>query len=430
MVIFDSEIYQIYNRMKLHRLAICFSISVWGLATACHEQTSKEYTFDRSGISREVLENYLSRAVTLTEFLIENPFYNDAPLSEKEDDIRMLKALKAKFIGRAIYRWGREHLIADTAFWNPARRLMERMHRHDPEMIFQAAVFEIVTTRVDSIEIPEWSFSALGIPYEKRHFCYEKMLNREGKFVNHWGEGASVPDITQQETQLWLMFLAGSYIRIGCEAIHWGQVSLIGMNDPEFRTWRDFLEKARAFARQNSRRGWVLFDAHTPTGGMIVEGKSLLDFNSFPLRIKEIPEKPLHGILEKPYLDALYGRSKGGMTPSGWSCESLPYLVEFDNFGISARPGVAGTPYFIWGYDEISWFCKLDEEYRDYWLHYAYDWLRENDSNAFLQMPLSRVVNWGEGHPSFLFKGHNRSKDCPEGMNREKSVADIWSNQP
>ena len=88
--------------MRLHRLAICLSISIWGVITACHEQTSQKYTFDRSGISREVLENYLSRAVTLTEFLIENPFYNDAPLSDKEDDIRMLKALKAKFIGSTV----------------------------------------------------------------------------------------------------------------------------------------------------------------------------------------------------------------------------------------------------------------------------------------------------------------------------------------
>lgn len=413
------------------RLLLCLAISLSAIVTACKKHTLKEYSFDSNGISREVLENYLSRSVTLTEFLIENPYYNNAPLSNKEDDIRMLKDLKAKFIGRAIYRWGGEHLVADTAFLNPAERLIIHMHEYDPEMIFQAAVFEIVTARVDSIEIPEWTFTALGMPYEKRRFKYEEMLNKEGKFVNHWGYNASVPDITRPETQLWLMFMAGSYIKIGCEAIHWGQVSLIGMNDPEFKTWTEFLDKARNFARQNSRRGWVLFDAHTPTGGMIAEGKSLLDFNSFPLRIKEIPEKPMHGILQKPYLDALYGRSKGGTTPSGWYCESLPYLVEFDNFGISRQPGIADTTsHFIWGYDEISWFCKLDEEYRDYWLHYASDWLRKNDKNAFLQMPLSRVITWGNGYPQFLCKGNNRSKACPDGMNIEKSVADIWSKQP
>ncbi len=31
----------------------------------------------------------------------------------------------------------------------------------------------------------------------------------------------------------------------------------------------------------------------------------------------------------------------GGITASGWSCNQLPYLVEFDNFGISRNPGKA-----------------------------------------------------------------------------------------
>ncbi len=172
----------------------------------------------------------------------------------------------------------------------------------------------------------------------------------KGIFVDHWGKGNSVPDITRTESQLWLMFLCGTYIRLGCEALHMGQVNLMGMADHDWETWDAFLQKVRAFARKESRRGWVLLDAHTPHGGLVARGKSLLDFNSFPLRIKEIPEKPQQGILQVGYLDALFGRSKGCMTPSGWQCESLPYLVEFDNFGISRSPGVADTAsHFIWG---------------------------------------------------------------------------------
>lgn len=416
--------------MKSH-FSICAVFVLVAVTAGCQKHTARDYAFDGNGISREVLENYLSRSVTLTEFLVENPYYNDAPISAKEDDIRMLRNLKAKFIGRAIYRWGKEHNMSDTAFLNTAGRLIKRMHGYDADMIFQAAVFEIVTTRVDSLEIPDWTFAALGLPYEKRRFRYEDMLNEKGLFVNHWGQGASVPDITRSETCLWMMFMAGTYIRLGCEAIHWGQVSLMGMNDPGFKAWTAFLDKARNFGRQHSRRGWVLFDAHTPTGGMIVEGKSLLDFNSFPLRIKEIPDKPMQGVLQMPYLDALYGRSKGGIAPSGWTCESLPYLVEFDNFGVSSHPAVADTAsHFIWGYDEISWFCKQKEAYRAYWLHYASDWLGQHDKNAFLQMPLSRIVTWGEGHPAFLCKGNNCSEACPDGMNVEGVVSEIWSRQP
>ena len=57
-----------------------------------------------------------------------------------------------------------------------------------------------------------------------------------------WGPGASVPDITRVETQLWFMFLIGSYVDIGVEAVHLGQVYLIGMNDRGWQTWDSFLK--------------------------------------------------------------------------------------------------------------------------------------------------------------------------------------------
>jgi hypothetical protein len=47
----------------------------------------------------------------------------------------------------------------------------------------------------------------------------------------------------------------------------------------------------------------------------------------------------MKGILQEGFLDALYNKSKGGKTASGWKCKSLPYLVEFDNYGISKHPG-------------------------------------------------------------------------------------------
>ena len=58
------------------------------------------------------------------------------------------------------------------------------------------------------------------------------------------------------------------------------------------------------------------------------------------------------------FSDGIYGRSKGGMTPSGWSCEHLPYLVEIDNWGASRHPGQAKQGgIWVWGYDEITWFA-------------------------------------------------------------------------
>ena len=55
----------------------------------------------------------------------------------------------------------------------------------------------------------------------------------------------------------------------------------------------------------------------------------------------EVPDKPQEAILKVGFSDGIYGRSKGGVTFSGWKCEHLPYLVELDNWGASRQPGQA-----------------------------------------------------------------------------------------
>ncbi|WP_423735775.1 hypothetical protein [Chitinophaga caseinilytica] len=390
-------------------------------------QAVAQPVMDSTGISRKALEYYLSRAVTMAEFLAVDPYGNDGTYPNKEDDIRLIRNIGAKFIGRAIYRWGHETDLGNADFLAKAQALMRRVHANDPEVIFQAAVFEAISRQTDSLTVPEWTFQAMGLPVEHRRFRYADMLNTNGKFVDHWGKGRSVPDITRTESQLWLMFLCGTYIRLGCEALHMGQVNLMAMADRDWAAWDGFLQKLRAFARKGSRRGWVLLDAHTPHGGMVAGGRSLLDFNSFPLRIKPVVDKPQQGVLQVGYLDALYGRSKGCVTPSGWQCASLPYLVEFDNFGISRTPGVADTTsHYIWGYDEISWFYLQPESYRNQWLRYAYDWLKKTDSNGFLQMPIARVVTIERGKGMIRNRGNTRSPQCPDGLNVEETVRRIW----
>ncbi len=156
-----------------------------------------------------------------------------------------------------------------------------------------------------------------------------------GRFVGHWGGSGSVPDMSRPETRMWFYFLASSYIDVGIEAIHFGQVGLMDKNDPGHAHWIDMLDRVRGYARKHARRHFLLCDAHTPTGGYVEGGKLLFDFHSFPLRIAEVPDHPFEGVLKVGNSDAIFLKSKGGITPSGWSCEHLPYLVEFDNFGRS-----------------------------------------------------------------------------------------------
>ena len=391
-------------------------------------QTQASYKFDKSGISRTVLENYLKHSVTMTEFLAVDPYATDGPYPYKEDDIRLIKNLGAKFIGRAIYRWGKEDLLITPEYLEQAKKLVDDVHAFDKDVVFQAALFEIVTQSVNNIPVPEWAFEALNLPVKNRNFNYDLMLNPNGKMVDHWRQGSSVPDIAQQESQLWFIFLAGTYFNIGCEALHLGQTALIGMADPGLSHWKSFIDILRNFAKTKTRRGWVLLDAHVPTGGMVVNGVSLLDFNTFPLRIKEVPDKPQQAILDNGYSDGLYNRSKGCVTPSGWQCQSLPFLVEFDNFGCSRTPGKSTIDgHHIWGYDEITWFYLQSEEYRKQWLKYAFNWIRENDPNGFLQMPVSRLVSLCEGKGRGKYRGNTKSEANPDGLNVEETIKELWS---
>lgn len=185
----------------------------------------------------------------------------------------------------------------------------------------------------------------------------------------------------------------------------------------------------RAYAKSHARRHYVLLDGHVPTGGLVRQGVSLLDFNSFPMRIKAVPEKPYEGILEVGHLDAIFKRSKGGISPSGWRCESLPYLVEFDNFGRDRVANVANTnSMFCWGWDEISWFALQPEQYRNKWLLYAYNWIKETDPNGHLQMPVTRMI-YCPNETLRSYFANTKSPACPVGYSQEETIKRIWNKE-
>lgn len=407
---------------KYSSIILLFFVSF--LCRAQEKQVS--YHFDEKGVSREVLENYLERSITMVYFLMPDYVERTGNYPYYQDDIRMIKETGAKFIGRAIYRWGGESLLNSIDFWEKAKHIVDETHAFDPEIVFQACLFEVITQDVNNVPIPDWVFKDFNLPVEERNFSYDAMLNDMGKLVNHWGK-SSVPDISKLESQLWFYFLAGSYINVGCEAFHIGQVELIGMNDPDKAHWAAILSKIREYASKHARRNWVIIDAHVPYGGMVKEGVSLIDFNSFPLRIKEIPEKPFEAILEVNYSDGIYKKSKGCITPSGWTCQHLPYLVEFDNFGRSQTPGQPTIEsHFIWGWDEISWYSLQPEEYRNKWLKYAYNWLKQTDPDGHLQMPGNRMITC-PNETNGYYHVNTKSEACPVGYSQEETIKELWT---
>jgi hypothetical protein len=298
----------------------------------------RSYNFSRT-ISREVLDNYLARSITMEGLLNGR--------GDLDDNIRMLKSTGAKYIGRSICLWGREAGLLQN--FERARQQLPQVHAADPEMILEACIFEIVTTEVEQVPIPDWAFSALGLPVERRNFRYDAILYPPAQRTRSWGKNGGVPDVSQTETQLWFYFLAKSYIDLGFEGIHWGQMEIMDNNDPDLAQYARVFALVRAYAAEHARRGMVLSNAHVPSGGLVRDGQLLLDFHAFPLRVKEVPGHPQQAILEAGYVDSIYRRSKGGRTFSGWSCEHLPYLVELDNYGVSKHPGQAGQgSYWVW----------------------------------------------------------------------------------
>ena len=390
------------------------SAVIVGLSTSL-SAGAPDYQFD-GRVSRGVLENFLARAVTFSEFL-----HGQGNVT---DNIRFLTNTGAKFVGRAIYRWGGEAGLPQLL--ERAKPIARQAHEADSQFILQAACFEIVTTEVDQLPAPNWVFEAFGQPVETRHFRYDAMLYPDGKRKNHWAPGASVPDMSQLETQLWFLYLAAAYIDLGVEAIHFGQVEIMDDRDPDHVHWLRMLKQVRAYAATHARRYLVLCDAHVPSGGLVHDGQLMFDFHSFPLRIDEVPDQPLKGVLKMGYLDSLFGRSKGGRTPSGWDCRQLPYLVELDNFEPSGREGQNIGAHWIWGYDEISWFAHLPIDDRNAWLRYAWKWIREHDQAGWLQMPGSRTLS-GPVEGKHWYWANTRSAAVPDGFSQEETIKEIWS---
>ena len=378
---------------------------------------ARSYSFDRI-ISREVLENYLSRSISMEGLLNGR--------GDLDDNIRMLKSVGAKYIGRSICLWGNEASLLSNL--DRAKQQLPQVHAADPEMILEACIFEIVTTQVEQIPVPEWAFAALGQPVEKRNFRYADIIYPQGPRRDQWGVGSSVPDVSRMETKLWFYFLAASYIDLGVEGIHFGQVEIMNGNDRDLAHWSQVFDLVRAYAAEHARRHMVLCNAHVPSGGLVRKGHLLLDFHAFPLRIKEVPDRPEEAIMQVGFSDGIYGRSKGGTTFSGWRCEHLPYLVELDNWGVSKQPGQAGAGgNWVWGYDEITWFAHQSKQYRSDWLRYAWNWVRKTDPNGYLEMPGGRTMRSPLDHRNW-YHANMQSAKVPNGLDDEDAIRAIWAS--
>lgn len=404
---------------------------------AAYDGQRRSYAFD-GAMSRDVLESYLARAILHLGLCSSSP---DRTAPTFGDDLMMIDNIGAKFVGRTAYAW--DVPTDDNAHFALAAQRAAQVHAVDPEIILQCCIFETAYSAeapetadrvaqgfsgagVEQIAIPAWVFEEFGQSVQTRTFNYEAMLYPDGRYRNLWLPGASVPDMTRLETQMWFYYRARRYIDAGYEAIHFGQVHLMTQTDSNYTAWREMMSRIRAYARIHARRHFILCDAHTH--GLAVDGNLFFDFHSYPLRPEEVCTVPQHVILKAGFIDSIFGRSLGGVTPSGWSCDSLPYLLEFDNSGKS-NPGVCPSASAIWpwGWDEISWFAHQPDDYRDHWLRYAWKFSRYGDDpNGFLQ-PITRKGLADPVAGRWVYSAHSADSDLPGGFDQEETIKGLFS---
>lgn len=377
------------------------------------------------GISKKVLCNYLSRSIIMEGITSFGGEMTD-------NYLRLIYHTGAKYIGRSLCSWG-PHVEEENNFKNLMLTL-KTAHEVDSDIIFEACIFECVTKMINEIIIPSWVFEAFEMKPETRCFNYDKMLLSDKKGLNLWGEDASVPDITKEETQLFFYYRSCAFISLGYEAIHMGQVHWIGMDDVNYIAWTKVLTMIREYARLNARRNFVLINAHTH-GIIDANGKLMFDFHAWPVRgflpedsknhisTEENPQKMELKIGQE---DAIFTKSMGGITYSGWSCESLPYFVELDNCQ-SVYPDFKDNAINWWGYDEITWYANQPAYYRAEWLEYAYRWVNQTDRYGFFEMPGRRTAQIldGERVLRYYYSASN-SQFSDDGMDDENTILNIW----
>jgi hypothetical protein len=399
------------------------------------------FAFDGS-VPEEVLASYLSHAVTHCGI----GFCNKQKTVSFEDDMRMLKKMGAKFIGSAAFVWT-SGFADDGFFYYMCKKMAARAHAVDPEFLLQACVFEAIhKDSVDLVPVPAYVFDAFSLPVRERCFRYDDMVFTDGRYLNHWGQDCSVPDITRMETRLWFFYRASSFIRAGYEGIHFGQVGLIGRNDPDLHYWKELIGMTRAYAAIHARRHAILIDAHLVGPFRYVEG--LFDFTSFPIRLKELVDRPRECICEEDYLDNMFNKKDGFYRP---------FLVEFDNFGLAEKPGEPTlTGHHAWGYDEITWFALQPQKYRHAFLRYIADWVNSRYPGGWVQFPSRRITklsvsfvwknpatawlrdaqSWENCGYTFLsgdlaridrryYSANNPSDSCPFGYGDEDVIAEL-----
>lgn len=380
-----------------------------GLSPGLPLDVSMVVTPPGSALSRAALDDYLSHSLVMDTWAVNTePLVGDA-LQQHTDNLRMVVSIGARHVQWAAgFFWARRSYYNVEPTMTAAAQVAEDLHTQDPGIIVGAGIFETTSPLVDQIAIPAWVFEEFNQPVTVRNFEWTKMAYADQRPSDGNPDTPAI-DITQLEARMWYFYWARRYIEIGYEDLHLGEVFTVTRNDiPGYRSFWEVIQRIRRYAAEHARRGFVLVNAQSypadgvgqwdsPAGvhGIVsADGYLALDYLYAPLRPKENPSSPQDATLAR-WQDNIFGRSVGGISPNGWTCEHSPYSVSLDP-GALPNPGVPiGWP-FVWGWAEWAWWVNQPQPYRQDWLWYAVAWLAKTDPNGHLRMP---GMGGGGGRP-------------------------------
>lgn len=397
-------------------------------------------------IPETVLHKYLARTLSMRGFWQWKQFTSGDALAQYNDNLRMIRNLSPKqvtFVGDLWWDLSTTSYDVERVLqWTAA--IAADLHAIDPQIIVGGTCFETIGPAAGQVPIPSWVFDEMDEPRETRNFRWDRMKFPDNR-VSDGNPATPAIDVTQLESRLWYYYWARRYIDAGCEHFDMGELSTISQSDRSgYSHCFALVARIRAYAARNARRKWILISAQTGpmdsngnaswTGTYGVadkDGKLLLDYLYGTTRARENPSSPQDCVLAR-YADTIFGRTRGGIAPSGWPCERTPYTLNLDP-GVSPKPGTpVGWPY-QWGCSEPGWFANQSVAYRADWLRYANAWLAVTDPYGFLAM--SGQVTLGASMPgidwyhanSTWYKGPVSGLQWFKGFDDENVIKEIWS---
>jgi len=328
-----------------------------------------------------------------------------------QDVLRLIRNVKPKFVTDAISLWGGSvnwppWQLEWRTYLNRGAHTVKDIKDIDNDIIVQASINEYMNDALtNSIgNIPSWVFDEFNLLVEVRKFDINKM--RFSDYLtnadHHWDGGAIVPDISSLETKMIFYYLGVKYINMGCESLQFCQVEMMNNRSNDPTNWNDLFRRLRNYATGRPDIRYLLITGHT-NGMKDAVGRLSFDYHSSPIRPSETGYS-LNVNGGGCYLNAdqcwagdgkLYKSSIGGISPSGWSCDALPGLVFLDNnYSHIDKAGTsAGEGCNQYHWDEISWFAMQSESYRNDWLRYASNRVRQLDSNIHFALIIKKNVH-------------------------------------